>query len=207
MMLLAACGPAAPSVTPQPVNVYASSAAGPWLDDLYHCPAAAVIRLAQPGQADLTLRLGAPSELTSPAFQIGKADILVVVQPQVGVGSLTADQVRQIFLGQVMNWKDLGGSDLPVQVWTFSPDEDLQQAFESLVMDDQPVTSLARLAVSLQNMSDSVGSTPGSIGLLPDRWKAGNTRDVFDAGGVPVLAITPSQPRGAVRDLIACLQK
>ena len=65
---------------------------------------------------------------------------------------LTADQVHSIFLGQVTNWKDVGGSDMPIQVWTYAQGEDIQQIFEQNVMEDQPVTSLARLAVSVQNM-------------------------------------------------------
>ncbi len=207
VFLLAACAPATSTATPQLVNVYASSAAGPWLSDLYHCPSSAVIRLSDPGSAEITIRLGAPADLSTPAFQIGTDDILVVVHPQVGVGSLTREQVSQLFIDQVTNWKDVGGNDLAVQVWSFSPDEDIQQFFDSAILDGRPVTSLARLAVSAQNMSDSVGSNPGSIGILPRRWKAGNTRDVFTAGAVPVLAITESEPTGVVRDLIACLQK
>lgn len=207
VFLLVACAPTAPSATPQLVDVYASSAAGPWLDVLYHCPSPAIIRLSSPGAAELTLRLGAPADLSTPAYQIGTEDILVVLQPQVGVGGLTVEQVRQLFIGQITNWKEVGGNDLAVQVWTFSADEDVQQFFVNSTLDGQPVTSLARLAVSAQDMSDSVGNIPGSIGILPRRWKAGNTRDVFTAGSMPVLAIAKSDPQGAVRDLIACLQK
>ncbi len=144
--------------------------------------------------------------LTSPAFQLGTEDILIVNHPQAGVGALTLDQVRQLFSGRLTNWKDVGGNDLPVQVWTFASGEDIQQLFDRLVMNGQPVTSLARLAVSAQAMSDGVGNTPGSIGYLPRRWKAGNIREALKAATVPVLAITRSQPAGPEKDLLSCLQ-
>ena len=32
-------------------------------------------------------------------------------------------------------------------------------------------------------------------------------RELFVAATVPVLALTPSEPEGIVRDLIACMQK
>lgn len=207
VVLLAACTSAAPPGTPQLINVYASSAASPWLDALYQCPSSAVIRLSTPDSADLLLRLGAPSNLASPAYPIATQDVLVVVHSQVKVDGWNADQVRRLFLGQVINWKELGGSDQPIQVWTYSPDEDIQQVFDRLVLNGGPVTSQARLAATVQDMSDSVAKTPGSIGLLPRRWETGDTPEVFNAGSVPVLAIVPSASQANVRSLIACLQK
>ncbi len=205
---LASCAPATEVTTPQLVNAYATSAAHPWLDGLYNCaPQSVPINLSDPASADISIRLGEPDHLTTPAFQIGNEDVLIVVHPQAGVGSLTADQVRAIFLGQVTNWKEVGGNDMPVLVWTYAQDEDVQQIFERTIMSGQPVTSLARLAVSAQNMSDSVGNTPGSIGILPRRWKTGNTREALTVASVPVLAITRSEPTGAVNALIGCLQK
>ncbi len=162
--------------------------------------------MSDPASAELTLRLGEPSPLASPAFQVGTEDILIVNHPQAGVGPLTLDKVQQLFSGRVTNWKQVGGNDVPVLVWTFSSDEDIQQLFQRLVMNGQPVTSLARLAVSSQAMSDSVGNNPGSIGYLPRRWKAGNTREALKAATVPVLLIARSDPQGPVRQLISCLQ-
>ncbi len=207
LILLAACTPSAPSAAPHIVNVYASQAAGPWLADLYRCPSSAVIRLTDAQSADLALRLGEAPDPAAPAFQIGTDDVLVVVHPQVGIGSLTVDQVRQLYLGQVVDWKDLGGQDLPVQVWVYSEAEDLQQYFEKAVLDGRPVTSLARLASGVEDMSTEVGANPGSIGFVLHRSLTGGLKPAFTVGSVPVLAITSSQPQGAVRDLIACLQK
>jgi len=209
-LALAACAPVVPPLTPQVVSVYASSSAQTWLAELYDCDAAGsstVIEVASdPNVAQIVLRLGQPTSLADPAYQVATEDILVVVHPQAGVGSLTADQVRALFLGQVTNWKEAGGNDLPVQVWVYAAGEDVQQIFQQAVLLGGPVTSLARLAVSAQDMSDSVGTTPGSVGVLTRHWKGGNTREAFLAASVPVLAITPSEPQGAVKELIGCLQ-
>ena len=104
------------------------------------------------------------------------------------------------------NWKDVGGSDLPIQVWTYAQGEDIQQIFEQNVMNNQPVTSLARLAVSAQNMLDSIANNAGSIGFMPRSLETGNVRDVYKIPSEPVLAITKSQPEGELKDLLACLQ-
>ncbi len=192
---------------PRLLTVYITSAAYPRTGDLYNCaPASLVLAQSDRASAELTLRLGEPSPLALPAFQVGTEDVLVVNHPQAGVGALTLEQVQQLFSGRITNWKDLGGNDLPVQVWTYSQGEDVQQVFDQVVMHGQPVTSFASLAVSSQAMSDGVGNTPGSIGYLARRWKAGNTREALKVATVPVLVIARGQPQGPEKDLIACLQ-
>jgi PBP superfamily domain len=208
LFLLTACAPATIIATPQLVKVSVTSAASSRLTDLYNCstPATAIL-LSDPQTADITIRLGPPDSLSSPAFQIGTDDVVVIVQSQNNIDNLTADQIHSIFLGQVTDWKDVGGSDMPIQVWTYAQGEDIQQIFEQNVMNNQPVTSLARLAVSAQNMLDSVGNDAGSIGFLPHSLETANVHDVYKVASEPLLAITKSQPQGAVNDLIACLQK
>lgn len=208
LLLFTSCGTPTPQATPQLVNVYATSAAYPLLSELYNCASSSmVVNLSDPQSADITLRVGQPVDLTAPAYQIGEDDVLVVVHPQTGVGPLTLEQVRELFLGQVANWQELGGNDVPVQVWVFSPREDVQQIFDQTVMNGQPVTSLARLAVSAPSMSDAVGTQAGSVGILTRRWKMGNTTEAFVvAASVSVLAIAKSEPQGVVKELLSCLQ-
>lgn len=197
-----------PQVTPRLLSVYVSSAAYPRVSELYKCaPPSIVIALADPATAQLSMRLGEPVPLTSPAYQVGTEDILVVTHSQAGVGPLALDDVQRIFSGIITNWKDVGGNDLPVQVWTYAAGEDIQQIFDRMVMSGQPVTSMARLAVSSQAMSDEVGNTPGSIGYLARRWKAGNTRDVLNFATVPVLVVTRTEPDMDSKTLIDCLQR
>jgi hypothetical protein len=206
-LALCSCAPSAAQATPHILKVFVTSAAYPRVADVYACaPAEVAIAMSDPAPAEITIRLGEPSPLLTPAFQIGSDDILVVTHPQTGVGPLTLELVQQLFSGRIANWKDVGGNDLPVQVWTYALDEDIQQVFDRFAMHGEPVTSLARLAVSSQYMSDSVGGTPGSIGFLPRRWKAGNTHEALQIATVPVLALTRAEPQAPISDLIACLQ-
>jgi hypothetical protein len=208
LFALTACAPAVGVVTPQLVKVYITSAASSRLGDLYNCSAPSIaISLSDAGSADITLRLGPPDGLSSPAFQIGTEDVLVIVQSQNSLNQLTANQVHAIFLGQVTNWKDLDGMDMPIQVWTYAQGEDVQQVFEQDVMENQQVTSFARLAVSAQDMLNSVANDPDSIGFLPAAWMKGKVKNMYTVASVPLLAITRSQPQGALKELIACLQK
>lgn len=204
---LTACSAPTPQITPELINVNVSSAAYPWIGGFYKCASVtSVINLSDPQSADITLRLGEPDKLTTPAYQISKEDILVVAHTQSGVSSLNLDQVKSLFLGQTLNWKDVGGNDDPVQVWAYSPNEDVQGIFSNTIMNGQPVTSLARLAGSAQNMLKSVETSPGSIGILPRHLLSAAVEELYTVATVPVIAITKKPPQGSVKELIGCLQ-
>lgn len=206
LTVLSACAPPGGG-TLVPLRVYSTSSALPWLPTAYECaPPGHVVVLGSPDEADVVLRLTEPQSLRVPAYQIGVDELLVVTHPEAAVGQLSPEQVEALFAGQFDNWRDVGGADSAVQVWTFAPTVDIQAYFDRTVLQGRPVSSLARLAVSAQHMSDSVGSNPGSIGLLPRRWKAGNTEAVLVVASVPVLALTTATPQGATADLIGCMQ-
>ncbi len=190
------------------MRVYATASALPWLRTAYECaPPGFAIVLSSPTEAEVVLRLTEPPSLTIPAYQVGTDDLLIVTHPEAAVGQLSAAQVEALFSGQFSNWRDVGGADHPVQVWTYAPTVDIQAFFDRLVMHGRPISSLARLAVSAQDMSDSVGAVPGSVGLLTRRWKAGNTREALTLASVPVLALTAQSPQGQAASLIGCMQK
>lgn len=196
-----ACAPVAtPAPKPQMISIYTTPATQPWLADVFACaPSEAVVRVANtPTEADLILRLGEPELLATPAYQIDTEEVLVVTHRQSPLQNMTVEQVREIFAG---------AGDPSVQVWVYAEGEDVQRVFEQAVMQGRSVTSLARLAVSPQQMSDRLVNEPNTVGILPRRWKVGDARSVYTIPEVPVLALVESEPQGAVREVIACLQE
>jgi hypothetical protein len=181
------------------IDVYATAAAQPWLTDLYDCAAgeSVVLRVSAPETARIVLRIGQPADLNGPAYQIDSEDILIVTHRESPVQNLSADEAWELFAeGQE-----------GIQVWVFAAVEDVQQIFDREVLHGSPVTSLARLATSPQQMSDTLNAENGAVGVLPRHWKAGTARDVYTIPDVPVLAILKSEPQGVVRDLLSCLQR
>jgi hypothetical protein len=200
LIIFSACTPTPPAVTAAVISVYSTSAAQPWLSELYDCAGttAVIVRVDDPTSADLLLRLGEPDVLASPAFQIDTEEILVVTQHKSPVQNLTLEGVRAIFSGQ---------GDPSMQVWVYSSGEDVQQVFDRLIMDGEMLSPSAHLAVDSQQMSDTLVNEPNTVGILPRHWKAGDSRDVFSLPPVPVLAITSQEPQGELKTSIACLQK
>ena len=198
--VLTACGTATPTAESQILDVYATSAAQPLLTRLYTCAASSSVILKVSAESpEIYLRLGEPDVFASSAYKVSEEEILVVVPRNSPVQNLTLAEVQELFAKG-------SGSSGPVQVWVYSSDADVQQSFDQLVMKGRRVSSSAKVAVSPQNMSDQLKAEPAAIGILPRHWLTGDMRDVFSAGHVPVLAITKSEPQGAVIGLISCLQ-
>jgi hypothetical protein len=201
LFFLSSCSPVATqTLLSQVVNVYSTSAAQPWLTELFDCAAnsSAVVNMTEPASAEIILRIGEPKNLTSPAYQIDSEEILVVTHRESPVQNLSLDEARTLFAGQ---------GEPSVQVWIYPSGEDVQEVFEQLVMSGRSVSPSARMATSPQQMSDLLNAEKSVVGILPKHWKMGDARIVFNAGTVPVLAIVKSEPNGILKELLACLQK
>ncbi len=211
---LGGCASPTPAPSAVPLAVQYTPAAIPWLAALYTCAGSSPVTADQRAaeyqdlrSADLAIRLGQPDLLVSPAYQVGSDDLLVIVNPQNPLTRLTADQVRGLFTGQIVNWKEAGGSDTAVQVWVYSPADDLQVVFDQAALDRSPVTSNARLASGPADMLRAIAANEGAVGILNRRLLSGSVADIFTVSTLPVLAITRTDPPAGAMSLIACMQK
>lgn len=212
--ILTSCTPATPVITPSVIRMAYSAAVEPWLPDVYACAGQSIVQVDRAsadtfdlsGQ-DIAMRIGLPAEPTSSTFQIDTDALQVIANPENPVKRLTLAQVQGIFTGRIQNWKDVQGPDAPVNAWVFASAEDLQQLFEKDILQNSPATTLARLAVSPEAMIAAIAADPNAIGILTKKWKPAGTSILFTGTEVPVLVLTLSEPQGAVRSLIACLQK
>jgi hypothetical protein len=197
---LVSCSTSTPQTTPQVVSVYSTSAAEPWLTDLYACAdsSAIIVRVDDPNSAGIVLQIGEPEFLSSFAYQVGEEEILIAAHRQSPIQNLTLDEARALFMGL---------SDPSVQVWVYASEADVQKVFDQFVMEGRRVSSSALVAVNPQQMSDVLNNESNAVGILPRRWASGNVREVFSIATVPALALTKSEPQGAVNQLIGCLQK
>ena len=214
LILLTGCTPTSPASTPQPITVQYTAAAQPWLAALANCSGNNVITTElrsadalEITQADLTMRIGESTNLTFPTYQIGTDDIQVIANRKNTINSLTIEQVRGLFTGRIQNWKDILGADAPVQVWVFAAGEDVQQIFVQTNLGGTPVSSAARLATGPDEMAQAIANDINAVGIFTSHWDPGNASILFTGASVPVLASTPSEPLGALPQILACLQK
>ncbi len=90
----------------------------------------------------------------------------VVVHPSNPVKNLTIEQLRKIYMGEVANWKDLGGPDAKIVVLSRDTNSGTYETWETKVMNKQKMTDKAEYAGSNGAIRQRVIDTTGAIGYV-----------------------------------------
>jgi len=88
----------------------------------------------------------------------------ILVNPQNPVKGLTLEQVRNIYLGTISNWKQVGGPDMNIVVISRDTNSGTYETFEKMVMAKQKITGNAEYVGSNGAIRQRVQSTPAAIG-------------------------------------------
>ncbi len=89
----------------------------------------------------------------------------VIVHPSNRVKGLTIDQIRDIYTGKITNWKDVGGSDLPIVLISRDTNSGTFETFKELVLGkDAKICEGAEYAGSNGGVRQRVQMTKGAIG-------------------------------------------
>jgi phosphate transport system substrate-binding protein len=104
--------------------------------------------------------------LTPVEVVIARDGIAIVVHPSNTVSGLTLEQVRDIFLGKITNWKQVGGPDLIIVPVTRDSSSGTFEVFEELVMDKEPIVSGAVTQNSNGTVRTAVAGSEGAIGYV-----------------------------------------
>lgn len=89
--------------------------------------------------------------------------IAVVVDPANTVADLTKEQLVSVYKGEIKNWNELGGADMPVVVVGREAGSGTRGAFEEL-LEIEDLCAYANELDSTGAVIAKVGATPGAIG-------------------------------------------
>jgi len=213
-LLLTACESIEPTVPVGSITVQYTNAASPWLSELSACAGDMTVNavpraanLIDPQSADMAIVIGSTPGRNSNAYQIDEEELMVILNAQNPVKSLTTEQARDLFTGLIKSWDAVGGLDAPVEVWVFSPGDDIQQIFVITFLAGSSVTSDARLATSMEEMRQAIAGNVNAVGLLNGSWTMNDLTTAFSISGLPVLVLTQGEPLDTIQRVISCLQK
>ena len=97
---------------------------------------------------------------------IGLAGTCVIVNSSNTLTGLTKDQVREVFAGQITNWKQLGGDDLQIKVFVREANAATRGSFESYFFGGKATYSKDVTEVhELEQTLKAVGSFRASVGM------------------------------------------
>ncbi len=92
--------------------------------------------------------------------------VAAVVNPKNSVKTLSSQQLQDIFSGKIVNWKELGGNDKPVNVYTRDKASGTRAVFWKKALKKNDITSRANVLVSNGAMKTAVNNDPYSIGYV-----------------------------------------
>ncbi len=96
--------------------------------------------------------------------QVGIDAIAVVVNPALKVPGLTVEQLHQIYLGQITNWKQVGGPDLAITPFSQHPENaDALLISGKEVLDKPALGSNVQYVYSTTEALRRVNQTPGGL--------------------------------------------
>ncbi len=100
------------------------------------------------------------------AHVIAMDGIVVVVHPSNPVKGLTVEQVRKIYIGEINNWKEVGGPDLKIVRISRENNSGTFECFETLVMKKEKMAADTEGVTAQGSMREAVRGTPAAIGYL-----------------------------------------
>lgn len=156
------------------------------------------------------------------ATPLGRDAVAVIVNAQVTARNLTFEELRALFSGRAQDWSELSASEAAVRVIVPPDGDPLRERFEVIVMQNERVTTRARIAPNPARAVELVGATPGAVAIIPLSAQVSEAVRLVRVEGVlpsasslsdgsylmayPVLAMAPLEPSGQLRDWLAWAQ-
>lgn len=97
---------------------------------------------------------------------VAKDALTVIVHPSNPVKKLTVQQIGDIFTGVITNWKDVGGPQKSIVVYSRESSSGTYAFFREHVLANKEYTSAALLAPATGAIVQSVSQTEGAIGYV-----------------------------------------
>lgn len=127
-------------------------------------------------------------------------DVLaVVVHPSNPVAGLTLDELRGIYEGEILNWQEVGGADVPILVVAREQSSGSRGAFDMLVLDGlEPRAPSLRSAITAGDVAALVATEPGAIGYVG----FGNLEDTLKPLAIGGVTPAPESARDGSYPLV-----
>jgi hypothetical protein len=210
------------------INVQTTPALAHWLPAVADC-ANAIQNLGvyaeilprnelDPNQVDLTLRLGEKLEADPYVSVMGNERLVVVAGADVPVDSLSLENLQAIYSGKWDNWSFLPeAADLsiddnsPLVTLSYPNNNELEQFFNQIYLSNKSIASNPLRYSTIDRLTTTLEQYPSAIGYalssqVPSGIKPLEVSDMEADPMLFVLAVTPIEPAGGLRQLLLCLQ-
>lgn len=103
-------------------------------------------------------------------YEIGRNAAWIFVHESNPVTSLTKQQIKDIYMGKITNWKEVGGKDMPiVVVWARFMIGPNSAFIEKMLDKEKPKVEMIE-QITAQEVLEMVKNTPEAIALAPEAF-------------------------------------
>lgn len=122
------------------------------------------------GAADIGMlsRDPKPAELEKGLKQhvIALDGVAVIVNKSVNIDSLSMEQIKKIYTGEITNWSEVGAEAAKIAVVSREDGSGTRDCFDSVVLDKAEIKKEAQFLASTGAVTTAVSTTPGAIGYI-----------------------------------------
>jgi phosphate transport system substrate-binding protein len=97
--------------------------------------------------------------------EFGLSGVAVYTHMDVGVTNLTTEQATALLLGEITNWSEVEGPNMPVVLYVRDEGDSSTQALREHALGDTPFPETTTVLTSQSDMQAAVAGTPGSVGM------------------------------------------
>jgi phosphate transport system substrate-binding protein len=160
------------------------------------------------------IKLAREKGLDPYANVVARDGLAVVVHPDVPVDSVSIEDLKKIFTGEIENWKDLGGPGKAIVAISRDYSSGTFEVFKELVLQGAKVSDGALMLASNKAVATTVSTTPYSIGYIGLGYLSDNVK-ALKVDGVeateetvkkgeyklarPLFMYTNGEPKGIVK--------
>ncbi len=116
--------------------------------------------------------------------------LAVIVNPKNKIAQLTKEQISDIYTGKIKNWKEVGGSDMKIIVYSRESSSGTYEFFKEHVMDKKNYDATVLNMPATGAIVQSVGQTDGAIGYIGLAYETKEVKNLavsYDQGKTFVL--------------------
>jgi phosphate transport system substrate-binding protein len=109
------------------------------------------------------------------SFDVYRARIVFTVHPTNSVRSISTQQLKDVLLGRVTNWRELGGHDLPIRLVMVDAGAGIPLTIATQLLGGQSVTTNDAIRVRISSqVAKVVEQEPGALGLTQEKNVVGH---------------------------------
>ena len=142
-------------------------------------------------------------------FELKRDEIVFVVHPSNPVGKLSWDQLRDIHTGKIANWKEVGGKDQAIVVYSDSTTGGTRAMIKKVVMGGADYGPAVKAQTSVKRAAEMVGTDEAGITGVGKGFVDASKNKVVDAKKLerPLALATLGAPKPAAKAVIDAFAK